>query len=269
MAGRPALRAQATMSNILFLYNNLLDLAMLTESSEASGFPAENVQHPFRTKVWQTAGGTPGTANLVIDHGSAKAVDCIALTGYDWASAPGTLDLEFNATDSWESPAATEALTWAATPTANGNKAVIIKKFTSKSYRYNRLNVVYSPDDWDLGRIFLGTCFEPVRNYGYGRKEDLTDPSKILRTIGGQEYVDEIEMYRSQSVKFRVITQAQWELFQKMINHAGTRKDLFVAFDYDNEPDELTVYGKFTKLPGMTRPFLNLFDFSLNFQESR
>ena len=76
------------MSNILFLYNNLFDDATLTESSEASGFAAENTQHPFRTKVWRTAGATAGTATLKIDHGVAKAVNCVALAGYNWASAP-------------------------------------------------------------------------------------------------------------------------------------------------------------------------------------
>ena len=153
-------------TNILFLYNNLFDSATLTESSEATGFVAENTQHPFRTKVWTTEGATAGTANLVIDHATAKAVNCVVLAGYDWASAPGTLNLEFNAANAWGDPSATEALTWAANPTANGNRGVIIKTFASKSYQYNRLNVVYSPGatptDWDLGRIFLGAYFEPT-----------------------------------------------------------------------------------------------------------
>lgn len=257
------------MSNILFLYNNLLDLATLTESSEVSGFPAENVQHPFRSKVWRTAGGTPGTANLVIDHGTAKAIDCIALAGYNWISAPSTLDLEFNATDSWGSPAHTESLTWAATPTVNGNKACIVKKFNSQSYRYNRLNVVYATGDWDLGRIFLGAYFEPTNNYLYGWGQDLIDPSKKLRTIGGQDHVDEIEMYRTMKLSIVVSTQAQWELYQKMVNQVGHHKDLFIAFDYDNEPNELTMYGKLIQIPKMTRPFRSKFDLKLSFQESR
>lgn len=67
------------MSNILFLYDNLLDSAALTESSEASGFAVENIQHPFRTKVWRTEGATAGTANVVIDHGSRKVVTCVPL----------------------------------------------------------------------------------------------------------------------------------------------------------------------------------------------
>ena len=253
----------------MFMYNNLLDTATLTESSEASGFPAENVQHPFRTKVWTTEGATPGTANLVIDHGSAKAVNCIVLANYDWASAPGTLDIEFNATDSWEGPDHTESLTWSANPTAYGNKAVIIKKFDTQTYQYNRLNVVYATGDWSLGRIFLGSYFEPTKNYQHKWGQNLLDDSATAQTIGGQDHTDEREKYRTLQIETLVKTQAQWRLYQTMINNAGQNKEMFVAFDYDNEPNEMTMYGKFIKLPGMSSPFRNQFKFGLNFKESR
>ena len=246
-------------TRILFLYNNLFDSATLTESSEATGFPCENTQHSFRSKVWRTEGSTAGTANLVIDHGSAKAVNCVALAGYNWASAPGTLNLEFNATDTWGGPSETESLTWAANPTTNGNYGIIIKTFTSHSYQYNRLNVVHSPGavptDWDLGRIFLGAYFQPTLQYiSDGVEQSFVDGSYVSKTAGGQEHVDEVNIYRRKAFSFIITTQAQWELFQKMINHVGKGTDMFVAFDYDNEPDEMTMYGKLSaKLPAMSR----------------
>ncbi len=256
-----------------FLYDNLLDSATLTASSSATGFPANNLKNPFRTKVWRTAGATAGTANLVINHGSAKAVTCIALTGYTWTSAPGTLNLEFNATDSWGAPSATETLTWAATPTTNGNKATIIKIFASKSYQYNRLNVVYSPGavptDWDLGRIFVGTYFQPTYNYDPQPKIDMGDESIGSKTIGGQKHFDEIEKFRPVSFSCTVISQAQWELFQTMINTVGISKSLFVAFDYDNEPDEMTIYGHFTNLPGASGYAYAAYNLSFGFEEDR
>jgi len=258
---------------IRFMYDNLIDSATLTESSEATGFPAENVQHPFRTKVWTTSGATAGTANLVIDHGSAKAVTCVVLAGYDWTSAPGTLDLEFNATDSWDSPSHTEALTWAANPTSNGNKGVIVKCFSSQSYRYNRLNVVYSPGgtptDWSLGRIFLGTYFEPT----YGRLaneiyQDFIDLSYVNSTPQGYEHVDEIDVYRTKNFAFMVQSQSQWESFQSMINNVGKFKNLFIAFDYSNEPDEMTWYGRFTEIPRAQRhPTGNAYKIRFSFKE--
>ncbi len=402
-----------------FLYNNLLDSATLTASSAATGFPANNLKNPFRTKIWRTAGATAGTANLIIDltpiwattgsnlvsngadwtggppptgwtatnctlaavgggqsgncleitrtagaiqsakqiitcvvgklyrlhfyvHdgtnptenfdvnvtgvGGASLVNCsaassaawdvwgyyyfvadqtsitvelnrdvngagtmlfdtievyemtgasitsVALTGYNWASAPGTLDLEFSNSNSWGA-LATETLTWHITPTANGNKATIIKTFTEKNYPYARLNVVHSPGgtptDWDLGRIFIGTYFQPTYNYDPQPKIDMGDESIGSKTIGGQKHFDEIEKFRPVSFSCTVVSQVQWELFQTMINTVGISKSLFVAFDYDNEPDEMTIYGHFTSLPGASGYAYAAYNLSFGFEEDR
>ena len=259
-------------TNILFLYNNLFDLATLTESSEAAGFVAENTQHPFRTKKWTTEGATAGTANLVIDHGSAKAVNCVALIDYDWASAPGTFNLEFNATDSWAGPSVTEALTWKVNPTVNGNRATIIKTFTSHSYQYNRLNVVYSPGatptDWDLGRIFLGAYFSPTHTCLENDSPEFVDESIVMSAPGGQRHVDQRALYRRKRFSFLAETQAQWELFQTMINHVGIHKNLFIAFDYDSESDEQTIYGRFSKALIATNNLKTQFRMDFEFEEA-
>jgi len=255
--------------SILFLYNNLLDSATLTASSEAAGFPANNLKNPFRTKIWKTAGATAGTAQLVIDHGAAKAVNAIALTGYpDWLAAPGTLVMQFNATDSWGSPSATETLTWVSPTTPGGNKGTIIAKLANtRTYQYNRLSVVNAPGDWNLGRLFVGYYFEPTQNYGWGYSEAVVDASLIAPTIGGQDHADEIERYRVFTCHGVIKTQAQWVLYQSMINSVGTRKEIFAAFDYANEAAERTIYGKFSKLPAPARPYL--FEYDFEFTEAR
>lgn len=254
---------------MLFLYNNLVDSATLTASSEATGFPANNLKNPFRTKYWKTAGGTAGTAQLVIDHGSAKAVNSIAMTGYpDWLAAPGTLQIEFNATDAWGGPSATETLTWVAPTTPGGNKGTIIKKMAAtQTYRYNRLSVVNAPGDWNLGRLFLGTYFEPATTYSWGYSEEVADPSLLSSTIGGQDHADELERYRVFAARGIIATQAQWVLYQAMVNTVGKRKELFAAFDYTNDAAERTLYGKFSKVPVIKRPYLYEYDFE--FTESR
>ena len=259
------------MSNIRFFYNNLFDLAyQVTPSSENDNFPASNLQNRFRTKVWRTAGAVPGTANLIIDHGTEKAVASIILANYSWASAPGTLNLEFNSLNSWGAPAHSESLSWAATPDAYGNQNVIVKCFASQVYRYNRLNVVYSPNeipaDWDLGRIFLGTYFEPENNFEYGGVENPIDPSYIARSVDGQEHIDEITGYREREFVFPFESAAQWLQFQQVFNRIGISRDLFIAFDYDTYPNDLTMYGKITRFNQVSNYYHAI---AMGFRESR
>ena len=238
-------------TKILFLYDNLVNEpeATLVGSSESEGFPVENLQHPFRTRLWTT---TSDDGSVVIDLGSSKAVTCVALTGYNWTDAPNDLDLEFNTEDSWGAPPATEALTWAANPTANGNRACIIKTFDSKSYRFIRLNVVNgnpAANAWSLGRIFLGTHFEPNVNWlisPFGFR--MVDPSIGSRSIGGQQHFDVFSQYREVTLGFRAESLAQFEEYQKLFTTVGIHKNIFMALDYDNEPNEMTLYGTISSI---------------------
>ncbi len=255
---------------IMFLYNNQFDLATLTASSEATGFPASNLKNPFRSKVWRTAGATAGTANLIIDLGAGtKSTTCIALAGYNWAAAPGTLQLLFHDDASFGAGTHTETLTWAANPTANGNYGVIVKSFDSYDERYLKLNVVYAPGDWDLGRIFVGNYFQPAKNYLNDWGMNFIDESLGAKALGGQEHFDEIQQYREVRFSHVISSQAEWESFQAMCNSVGIHHDIFVAFDYTNEPDEMTIYGKFFELPAMQSPFRNFSRADFGFRESR
>lgn len=254
-------------TNILFMYQNRVDeaAAILTASSEASGFPATNLQHPFRTKTWVT---NAGTANIVIDLGQAYDIDSVVLANYSWSSAPSTLDLEFNSSDSWGSPAATEALTWAVRPTANGNEACIVKSFTTHTYRYVRLNVVYGAQ-WSLGRIFLGSSFIPTYNFNARDYSlNLVDPSIVSASISGQRHFDILNNYREIDFAFGAVSQAQLEAFQLMFNTVGTHNSLFISMDYDNEPNEMTMYGDLSQVMTTGRMGPEYYPISFKFTES-
>ena len=259
-------------TKILLLYKNLLLNSTLTASSAATGFPVSNLKNPFRSKAWRTAGATAGTANLVINLGSALAVNCVALTGYTWASAPGTLNLEFNATDDWGAPSATEALTWKAATTPYGNKGSIIKAFASKTYQYLRLNVVYSPGatptDWDLGVIHVGTYFQPAVNVSHGFEYSIIDPSMESVTVGGQLHHDQLDKYRRFDFSQRIFTATEFKNFQNFYNEVGTVKPIFVSYDYDNA-EETTIYGNLTDAMAVQNKVLNYYETEFELRESR
>ena len=123
--------------------------------------------------------------------------------------------------------------------------------------------------DWSLGRLFVGEYFEPTRTYGRGYQEEVVDPSLISQTIGGQDHADEIERYRIIRCNGIIETQAQWVLYQAMLNAVGTRKEIFVTFDHAAEAAERTIYGKFSKLPAITRPYSGIFEYDFEFTEAR
>ena len=252
-------------TNILFLHDNLLDAAILVASGENADLPVENLQDEFRTKVFES---DLGTFNIVIDHGAAKAVTCIAIVNYNWDSEPTTFDLEFNAADAWGAPAETVDLagTWVVNPDANGNRSIIIKTFASKSYRYNRLNIIHA-DVAQIGRIYLGTYITPSRNYLLGDGLNHVDPSIIKRSADGQEHADVLSKYRTMDFSFRFDKSEYSEIqsFQKIFNSVGKSKDLIVAFNYDSYPAELTWYGKFTDYR-VVKPYY--YDVNMSFKES-
>jgi len=195
------------------------------------------------------------TGYITFDLGShgLTDIDCVALANYSWGSNPGRVTLEHNTSaqnTSWCNPETTADLTWALRPTANGNEACIVSQFTDTSDQYFRLvfsdGASTSVYNSDIGRIYIGPSFTPTLDYEHsGYELDFNDPSMLSQTPDGQKHLDELTAYRYVKFNFKVTTQAQLESFQKMWNEVRMRKNLFVAFDYDNEANEMTIYGMF------------------------
>jgi len=53
-----------------------------------------------------------------------------------------------------------------------------------------------------------------------------------------------------------------------MINHVGIHKNLFIAFDYDSESDEQTIYGRFSKALIATNNLKTQFRMDFEFEEA-
>lgn len=255
------------MTNILFLYNNLIDVSSVYPTSEDSELPATNIQHRFRTKVWEV--DSP-VADLVIDMQEAREITTIAICNYDWAAAPDSLCLEFSTSSFSAASGQTQAIDWTANPTNTGHNATLIKTFTLNSeYQYARLRV-YANSVWQIGRIYLGTYFEPTLNLLHtGFRLRNEDDSKLSMSVGGQEHIDEIGQFRSVAMSFVCKTRSQVDEFMTMWNTVGRRKDWFLALDYDNKPNEDTLYGKFERDISISRPDWQRYNVTLAFHEVR
>jgi len=94
-------------NRIKFLYDNYIDsdvLANFSYSSQNSGYPASNLQDPFRSKVWRSNAGNfeinSSNDALVINDGTDKTVQ-LTRTDHDSASAlAADLQTKLNAASS-------------------------------------------------------------------------------------------------------------------------------------------------------------------------
>ena len=159
-------------------YNRLIeDSPTITSNSENSDYPDDNVAEPSRVDIYRATGDTAEW--LKFDFAAAKTFTCICVDWLHNFTGSATVNLEFNSSDSWSPPAATEALTVAA------GKA-IVKRFTSKNYRWVRLTVAdaSNPDTYiEIPHLWLGEWQDLTTHWGEYRDSDVIPAQAVLSTI--------------------------------------------------------------------------------------
>ena len=84
-------------------YTNLIDAGTVGSASTVNLlYPTTNVQNQRLSKRWRIT--TPTAQTLVIDLGSAKSVDTVAVLGHN-LSASAAVSVEAHTADSWGTPA--------------------------------------------------------------------------------------------------------------------------------------------------------------------
>lgn len=145
------------MANIVFASDNLAVGSTITLSSEESNHPKARLTDYY---MWKQCWLNAGTGNIVIDLGSAKAVQCAALIHTNLTSGM-TIGIQGNASDSWGAPSYDETITY--------KERNQVKIFSSaETYRYWRFTFGGgSLSNVKIGQIFLGPIFQPEINFGY------------------------------------------------------------------------------------------------------
>lgn len=249
------------MTAIRFYNTNYIDWSVsattLTASSEVATLPVENVLYELRTKVWRSTNDTD--ENIVADLGSAKSVTAAIFVNHNWTSG-GTYTLQAHTSDSWGAPAYSQALT---------HHADVIIFHLSQTYRYWRIRIQdgSNPDGYvELGRWFLGTYVEPSANFRYDWTEDVIDTSVIRMTRASAEQISAKPMYRLFGISFTHST-TDFDNVKAIVDAKGTSNRMFIAFDWDNEPNDYTIYGRFLQLPGIVRQTDTIRQYGMSFKE--
>lgn len=160
------------------LFQNVFASGTLTASSEATGYPKENVLDESTVKYWSP---TSLPATLSVDYGSSVAADALGIVAHDLDTAGCSIKVQ----KSVDGITYTD-VTSSVTPTDN---TTLLLLFTSTSSRYWRLSITGASTMPFIGVVFLGARF----NFPAGVKAPytpvwLSQQYELLTstTLGGQ-----------------------------------------------------------------------------------
>lgn len=226
---------------IKFFYYNLVNQpsTVITASTENAQYPASNLKHDFRTKVFRS---TASSASVVFDFVTAEEVDSICviddpLNGFGFT---GALTIEANATDSWGSPSFSTTLT----PSSEfgfGLKSLE----TAQEYRYWRISGS-GASYFELSKVFIGKAFSPQRNIGIGFTYEEDDQSKYTQTTYGQRFIDVLPSQKNIRGNINLINKANVDDFFDFINYVGKNKPFFCVLNQGEE-----IINDYERLSGM------------------
>lgn len=265
-------------SNIRFLYTDLARNtadADITGSTEATGFPAENLKNEKITARWRTTDLTDETA--AFDRTSAVSINCVAVINHnlnDFTSTTPTVTFEGDDAATFDSdggnPQNIETLTVVS--------GIIVKYFSATTARrYWRIKMTGGAGTetyYTIGRLMFGTYFQSNRTIAprsYGRKR--TDFGKTSRSIGGQTHSDFQDLFDVISLGFTELETTDRDNFDTMFDAVHTSKPILLTVDTTDTTsiNDTTQYGKLTDLATWENTVrtatLNRFNASLEFAQ--
>ena len=226
------------MSNVRFAWRFNSDAATVTAATVTTGYPVARVLSDQLATRYQTA-ATQALERIVFDMGSAVDINFFAAFNHDITSGDSLLKIEANTSDSWGSPAFSEAVDF------NAGKLVHYLS-AAESYRFWSFTFTKSAsgETRHLGRVVFGTYTEVEDNASIdGTEWGFIDLSEVVRTKGGQVYANQNEILRTLSLVFPFAALTQMEEFQTLAETFGVSRAFFVSLDHDSKPYDWLLYG--------------------------
>jgi hypothetical protein len=244
------------MSSCLFAFPNLADAAAVSGGDWNAAMPLANVLDPVIGNRARTINDALASTQFDIDLGTNRGVRVVALAGHNFSSAAvfriraSTVAGDFSAPlhDSgwtgvwagtylsgsvpWESP-----LFWTAVQTMTGldggqpTLIHLLAEETGARYWRIEINDQSNSDGYvEIGRLFLGSAFQPAANFNWGESIGYADDSTIDTAWSGAEYYDRRTVRRVATLQFDWLTDA--EALERVLDmqrlQGVTREILFV-----------------------------------------
>lgn len=250
--------------SIEFYSGNLIDQSTITASTENALFPVENIVDNRRSKVYRS---TSNSDSVVFDFMETSEVDTAFIVA-DKRSGFGisTIDIEFNGTDTWTSPAATESLLF------SDKFGVGFSEFTSThSYRFARAVLTSSLGYCEVSKLFLGKKLNIGRGINFNWTYSDKELSVQKKNRYGQIFSDVISRQRVISASMQYLDKDQLDKLFELYDSKGETKPFFVKIGCpeminDNRRFSGMVY--FDNIPTITNVFFNRYNVSFTLVEA-
>jgi hypothetical protein len=268
------------MSNMIISSTNYSDEATsISADSEVATLPVENLQDRQLVKVYRSDGETD--VEIDVDFGQGRIIDFIALVRHNisqtgtirWrlsnVSNFATTQYDSGEVDAWPIVEEFGTLPWGVFSWGGRINPEVAAQYQISSFavldspvqaRYLRINI--SDDDnaygyIEAGRLISGPAYRPSTNYGFGVEIQFVDDSRIVKSRGGQTFVDEVERFRR--IRFELQNLPEAEIFGNVFNNIdrlrGVAKDILVIPQPDDPKTWPTqnIYGRLVS----TQPIIN------------
>jgi hypothetical protein len=268
------------MSNMIISSTNYSDEATsISADSEVATLPVENLQDRQLVKVYRSDGDTD--VEIDVDFGQGRIIDFVALIRHNisqtgtirWrlsnVSDFATTQYDSGVIDAWPVVEEFGTLPWGVFSWGGRINPEVAAQYQISSFtvldspvqaRYLRINI--SDNDnadgyIEAGRLIAGPAYRPSTNYGFGVEIQFVDESRIVKSRGGQTFVDEVERFRR--IRFELQNLSEAEIFGNVFNNIdrlrGVAKDILVIPQPDDPKTWPTqnIYGRLVS----TEPIIN------------
>lgn len=255
-----------TYRAVRFAYENLITASpgsvSLTASSEAFGYPVQNLASRAVWQKWRSASGNSAEwikADMFINRG-VRAMMVKNAKGF----TGGRIRLQANDTDTWTAPHVDEIVS-----PGSGDSGVMAAFVPLGTYRYARVlfeNLAATLEYVELGVWFVGDYYEPPVSIAPGWAQSLMDSSVTSVSTGGQKSVDRRSQFWRIQSKFAGQPESERAALVKLQRNTGTHTPLFFVIDGRN-PSQYSWYGRFDSGVDLTHITTGVFSQAFNFTE--
>jgi hypothetical protein len=242
------------MANTIISYQNRIDAATLgAYGSWSTTLPLENIKTRQLSKVARSTNNANSSTRLRFSTDIARIISTVGIISHNltssakWRyrvysdSAYTTLVYDSGQVDVWpQSPYGTyeweDVHFWDLTPTDEEfnfyTKTLILSIPVVVSEQFYQFEFFESVSTYvELGRIFIGTKYQPVLNMNLGASIGYESPTIIDTAMSGAEFFDRRESFRVAQFTLDHLTYAESILNNDIMKISGTDAEILYIWD--------------------------------------